>query len=380
MSTAYTPGLTVSADHVTVKHRRLPVAGEVLVKEGQEVQHDTVVARAELPGDIETVRLADRMQLDPDELAGKVRVQPGDDVQAGQLLAESPGIFGFFRSEVRSPVEGRVEFFTEATGHLGIRRPPTQLEVKAYISGTVLGIQSEQGVSIRTRGAFIQGIFGVGGERHGEIRVVAASPDSALAAAHLAGDLRGKILVGGAHTDCAALQKAAELGAVGVIVGGINDSDVTRFLGYDIGVAITGDEDIPLTLILTEGFGRIPMAERAFELFRSLEGRFASLNGATQIRAGAMRPEVVVAHADRALRDAGDGAVAGPSAAMILWVGTPIRAVRQPYFGQIGTVSALPVEPVRVASGAVVRVLRMRLAGGAEVVLPRSNVEILEAV
>jgi hypothetical protein len=380
MATAYTPGLTVSADHVTIKHRRLPVAGEVLVKEGQEVQHDTVVARTELPGDIETVRLADRMQLDPDELAGKVRVQPGGDVQAGQLLAESPGIFGFFRSEVRSPVKGKVEFFTEATGHLGIRRPPTQLEVKAYIAGTVVSIQGEQGVSIRTRGAFIQGIFGVGGERHGEIRVLAESPDSDMAAAHLAGDLRGEILVGGAHTDCDALKKAADLGAVGVIVGGINDSDLSRFLGYDIGVAITGDEDIPLTLILTEGFGRIRMAGRAFELFKSLEGRFASMNGATQIRAGAMRPEVVVSHADPARRNAGAGTGLGAATAMTLRVGTPIRAVRQPYFGQVGTVSALPLEPVRVASGAVVRVLRMKLADGAEVVLPRSNVEILEAV
>ena len=378
MATAYTPGLTVSADYVMTKRRRLPVAGEVLVQVGQSVAHDTVVARAELLGDIETIRLADRMQLDPDELAGKVRVEPGDVVENGQLLAESPGIFGLFRSEVRSTVEGTVEFFTEATGHLGVRRPPTHLEAKAYVAGRVVDVEEGQGVSIESRGAFIQGIFGVGGERHGEIRMMVESPDRSLMAGSIDGPARGKVLIGGACTDHDALRKAAEMGAAGVVVGGINDRDLSRFLGYDIGVAITGDEDVPLTLILTEGFGRIEMAERTFELFKSLEGRFGAFSGATQIRAGAMRPEVIVPHAPAELPEMEEEGPSRRQGAMALEIGTAVRAVRQPYFGKVGTVSALPPEPVRVASGAVVRVLRMRLPDGTEAVLPRSNVEIIE--
>jgi len=360
------------------KHRRLPVAGEVLVQVGQSVEYDTVVARAELPGDIETIRLADRMQLDPDELGGKVRVEPGDAVERHQLLAESPGIFGLFRTEARSSVEGTVEFFTEATGHLGIRRPPTHVEVEAYVSGRVVDVEEGQGVSIESRGALIQGIFGVGGERHGEIRMMVESPDRSLMAGSIDGVARGKILIGGACTDHDTLRKAAEEGAAGVVVGGINDSDLSRFLGYDIGVAITGDEDVPLTLILTEGFGRIEMAERTFELFKSLEGRFGALNGATQIRAGAMRPEVIVPHTRAELPEMEQEVSPERRGAMALEIGTAVRAVRQPYFGKVGTVSALPPEPVRVASGAVVRVLKMRLPDGAEAILPRSNVEIIE--
>ena len=91
-----------------------------------------------------------------------------------------------------------------------------------------------------------------------------------------------------------AVQKAADVGAVGIVSGGIVDTDLTEFLGFDIGVAITGHEAIPLTIILTEGFGHIPMAKRTFELLKSLEGQRASINGATQIRAGVMRPEIIV--------------------------------------------------------------------------------------
>ena len=36
------------------------------------------------------------------------------------------------------------------------------------------------------------------------------------------------------------------------------------------------------------------MAERTFELLASREGEDAAVNGATQIRAGVMRPEIVV--------------------------------------------------------------------------------------
>ena len=379
MGTAYAPGLTVSSDHVTIKRRQLPVSGDVLVRLGEIVQHDTVVARAELPGDVETLRVAERMQLDPDELGGKIRVEVGDPVERNQLLAESSGIFGLFRSEVRSPVDGTVEFFTEATGHLGIRRPPTHLQVKAYVTGQVVDVEESQGVSIRTRGAFVQGIFGVGGERHGELKIVAKSPNSPVRAEDIDGSCGGQILVGGSQIGYAALKKAAEVGAAGMVVGAISDGDLSQFLGYDIGVAITGDEDLPLTLVLTEGFGSIRMAERTFELLKDLEGKFASVNGATQIRAGALRPEVVVPHADPARQVAESEESAVEPQGMTLDIGTSIRAVRQPYFGVIGTVSDLPMEPVRVASGAVVRVLKMELPDGTKVVLPRSNVEIIEA-
>ena len=35
-----------------------------------------------------------------------------------------------------------------------------------------------------------------------------------------------------------------------------------RLLGYDLGVAITGQEDLGVTIVVTEGFGRIAMAKR----------------------------------------------------------------------------------------------------------------------
>jgi len=144
--------------------------------------------------------------------------------------------------------------------------------------------------------------------------------------------------------------------------------------GYDIGVAITGQEPIAFTLVITEGFGTIQMANRTYKLLESLEGQVASINGATQIRAGVIRPEVIVprtgANATTGLIEEVEGNT--------LDIGTPIRVIREPYFGLLGLVSGLPQELVRVESETLVRVLEAKLDDGRTVTVPRANVEIIQ--
>jgi hypothetical protein len=282
-----------------------------------------------------------------------------------------------FRTEAKAPCSGKIEYYAEVTGNAGIRKPPVPIEINAYVRGTVKEVLEGEGVIVHTRGAFVQGIFGVGGERQGELLLACSSPGEVLAPEKVPEDCAGKILVGGSLITSAALSQAAERKATAVIVGGILNQDLRAYLGYDLGVAITGDENVPLTLILTEGFGTIPMAERTFQLLRSLNGRGASVNGTTQIRAGAMRPEVIVPHVG-AGPSSGSAGRATEAGAGLLAVGTPIRAIRDPYFGQLGEVADLPAEPVRIPTGAVVRVLRMKLNDGRVVEVPRANVEIIE--
>jgi len=56
-----------------------------------------------------------------------------------------------------------------------------------------------------------------------------------------------------------------------------------------------------------------------------------------------------------------------------------LRVIRMPYFGRIGRVSGLPTELQKVESGAWVRVLEVEFDEGKRVVVPRANVELIEA-
>ncbi len=379
MGSAYTPGLKVSANTHIEKTRRLPLKGTVLVNVGDRVAPDTIVARTELPGTMQTVKLAQLLGVEPQDLPALLLVEKGQQVRKGDVLARTKGIFGMFKTEIKSPVTGCLELISEQTGNLGIRQPPTPVEKDAYIHGEITQIIPDEGVVVACEGALIQGIFGVGGERRGEIAVVSSSPEEVLDEANMLPEHAGKIVVGGSCVTQRALHRAAELGVLGIVAGGIVDRDLIEYLrsalgdpSYDIGVAITGQEPIPFTLMVTEGFGRIRMAERTFKLLQSLQGRIASMNGATQIRAGVIRPEVVVslsesAPTESASRDSGT-----------LDIGTPIRIIREPYFGQLAVVSALPSELQQVESETMVRVLQARLDDGREVTVPRANVEIIE--
>lgn len=380
MGTAYTPGLKVSAHTTIEKLRRLPLKGTVLVKEGEVVTPATIVARTELPGIMQTVKLAERMGIEPHDVISALRVKEGDKVEVGDVLAETKGIFGrFFRSEFKSPHSGTVELISPTTGHLGLREKPLPVEKDAYISGVITKVIPEEGVVVTCQGALVQGIFGVGGERLGQVAVVTSGSNEPLTDTLLTDAHRGKIVVGGSNVSGAALRKAAAVGVVGIVAGGVIDRELMDYLaealkqpGYDIGVAITGQEAIPFTLVVTEGFGNIQMAERTFALFRSLEGKVASINGATQIRAGVIRPEIIVPQ-EGAVVVAKTGEEAGQ-----LTSGTPIRIIREPYFGLLGTVSGLPSELVQVESETWVRVLEAKLQDGRTVTVPRANVEIIE--
>lgn len=374
MGTAYTPGLKVSAQTLVQRTRRLPLKGDVLVQKGQQVTPETVVARAALPGLMQSVKVGAQLGVDADEVPGLLMVKEGDEVEKGQILAKTQSFFGLFKSDIKSPLAGTVETISGVSGNVGIRQASIPVDLTAYVSGTISEVMPGEGVIVETQGALVQGIFGIGGERVGDIRVISPSPESDLSDEDITASLAGKIIVGGANVSGAALRKAADLGVKGIVVGGIIDKDLIAYLGYDIGVAITGHENIPITLVITEGFGTIAMARRTFDLLKSLEGRAASINGATQIRAGVIRPEVIVPLAapvaGRAEQSKGEGGV--------LDVGTPIRIIREPYFGLLATVTALPPKLTTVDSGASVRVLDARLPDGRVVTVPRANVEIIE--
>lgn len=385
MGTAYTPGLRVSPRTTIEKLRRLPLKGDVLVKEGDIVSPHTVVARTELPGLMQTIKVAERMGVEASDVPGLLKIQVGDTVKKDDVIAETKGLFGkFFRSEFRSPVSGKVELISPTNGHVGVREAPTPVEKDAYIRGTIAKVMPGEGVIVRCEGALVQGIFGVGGERLGEIVVVTDGPDKPITDATLTPAHAGKIVVGGSNVSGAALRKAAQIGVIGIVCGGVVDRELMDYLaealnqpGFDIGVAITGQEHINFTLMVTEGFGTIEMAHRTFKLFQSLQGQTASINGATQIRAGVIRPEVVVPLSDSPTVIAKDD---GEAEGGQLTLGTPIRVIREPYFGILGSVTGLPEKLQQVESETMVRVLEAKLEDGRTVTVPRANVEIIETV
>ncbi|MBD3297540.1 MAG: hypothetical protein GF341_02715, partial [candidate division Zixibacteria bacterium] len=294
MAHAYTPGLKVTDQIWVEKERILPLKGDVLVSKGAEVEPDSVVAQTHLPGPVEPVNVANILGLPPEDIEECMLKKEGDPIKEGEVIGRSSSFFGLFKSECKSKITGTVENISHVTGQVLLRGEPLPVQVKAYIKGEVTDIHPEEGVTVACIGAFVQGIFGIGGETHGEIKVVCADHTEVLDEKKITADCKDKVVIGGSRVTADALKQAIEVGAAGVVTGGFDDRDLRDFLGKDLGVAITGSEELGVTLVVTEGFGEISMAEKTFQLLKRYEGKLACINGATQIRAGVIRPEIVV--------------------------------------------------------------------------------------
>jgi hypothetical protein len=375
MAHAYTPGLKVVETALVRKQRRLPLAGEVLVKKGDKVKALDVVARTFLPGNVETVNVANKLGMPPEDIPKYMLVEKGAKVEEGQVIARMKQLFGLFTSKATSPVKGAVETVSDVTGQVIIREPPLAVSVTAYVDGEVVEVIGNEGVDVECVGTFVQGIFGIGGEAHGEMITVASGPGDVLSPEDIGPECEGKVILGGSLATAAALKKAIAVGAVAVIAGGFHDRALRDFLGFDLGVAITGHETLGVSLVVTEGFGEMPMAQATFDLLASCEGMLASVNGATQIRAGVIRPEIIIPRPGKIMAKV--GAEEGDESN--LEVGSRIRAIREPYFGKLGEVTSLPVELQVLDSEAKVRVLGVKFDDGAEDVIPRANVELIES-
>jgi len=374
MGHAYTPGLKVTDRMLITKKRILPLKGDVLVKVGDKVKPDTVVARTLLPGNVEPINVANILGIPPEDIMDCMLRREGEKVKEGEVIAKSKSFFGLFSSECKTKTDGSVESISSVTGQVLIRGNPLPVEIKAYLEGEGVEVYENEGVAVSTWGSFIQGIFGIGGETHGEIKVVTKDNTEVLTDELIDKNCRDKVVVGGSLVTADAIKKAISLGAKGIVVGGFSDKDLRDFLGYDIGVAITGSEELGIALVITEGFGQINMAEITFDLLKSKEGQMACINGATQIRAGVIRPEVVIPVKE----DVHKKEKTEEFENIGLTVGYPIRIIREPHFGRLGKVSALPPALQKLESESSARVLEVEFEDGTKAIIPRANVEMLE--
>jgi hypothetical protein len=116
------------------------------------------------------------------------------------------------------------------------------------------------------------------------------------------------------------------------------------------------------------------MAQKTFNLLKHFEGYKTSIHGRTQIRAGVIRPEIIIP-----LQFEEQELVAKEVSMPILEIGTVIRIIRQPHFGHIAKVTALPEELTKVESETLVRVLEAEFENGTKIIVPRANVEVIES-
>lgn len=316
-------------------------------------------------GEPQVLDVARELGVKPFLLGDCLRVIPGTAVVPGQVIATR-------RVErkllmVQSSQYGKVSSI--ADGVVTIEPLHVRTDLQAYLAGQVVQVMPDQGVVVRAYAYLLQGQYGVGGETGGSL-LLAGRPDSVLAAGDVSPEWQDKVVVVGATADLETIRAAAKAGAKALVMAYLPLRTLREFTGYDGTVGLTGDEDVPVTLVLTEGFSRAAISARSYSTLQSLAGRYAAVNGTTHIRAGVIRPEVIVCEPDWPEKP--DTALR-PN--LEIGLGSTVRITREPNAGCIGIVTELPPERQQIVTGSSVRVARV-VVGQRDLSVPVSNLEI----
>lgn len=303
--------------------------------------------------------------------AANLNVMVGETVEKGRLLAS--GGFGAKQS-LLSPVFGKVTAISRSEGTITIKPLFMPTEVLAHVAGTVSEVIPGDSVEITAFGHLIQGMIGYGGERVGELSVPADNGGD-IGPDDLPDDVQGKVIVGRRGVSPAALKRCAGAGAAGLVLGSADSDVLKEFIAADPLQVMGPSADIPLSLVIINGFGNLPMADDAYSELAGLAGRTASIDGSTQLRAGVLRPEVIVP------LDAGETAGEPPAAPDVLTAGMRVMIIREPGFGVTGRIKSLTSAPRPVGSGALATTAVVVAADDdREWTVPQSNLKTLGGV
>jgi len=205
------------------------------------------------------------------------------DVLASRIIDAGSGIPRI----VSAPNTGTIKKIDKETGVITIQYDRQPYRRPAGIEGKVVSVREGHSATIEYDGFTLNGIIGFGNEAWGKIKILnskeeifAAQPD--------------EIVVLSAKIDLGFLRKAEKQKVKGVVAACIDNPDLVEFIGDEIGVALTGNENIPFPLIITEGFGDFAMFEAYADFFQKCDGKSAYINGHTQIRAGVVRPKIII--------------------------------------------------------------------------------------
>lgn len=305
------------------------------------------------------------------QFASNKAVDIGWPIEQGQVLIYS----GFGKKTVLSPIFGWVSDISTREGTITVTPMRQATEVSAHIGGEVTAIEPGESVTVTTTVHLVQGAIGYGGEHVG--RLLPPTGGAELTVDDLPTDLSGAVVVSRGGATLEALKRCADGGAAGVVLGSARYEVLKAFLGSDPVQTLGTSVDLPLALILINGFGDLPLTADVERELQYLAGRTASVDGSTHLRAGVLRPEVVVA-----LADEGDITAALASATGLddpLTPGARVLVVRAPHFGVIGRLSALAPTPLMVASEAVVNAAVItREDDGSELTVPLANLRRIE--
>lgn len=336
------------------RHRMLPVTGRVLARKGQNVSAIDVVAEANLEPRHILLDITRGLGVGLGDADQYLERQAGETVSEGDVLA---GPVGWGKRVVRSPCSGKI--ILTGRGKILIEEEVEPYKLLAGLPGEVVSLIPGRGVVIESIGALVQGVWGNGQINFGLLRILIKKAEDIITVDQLDIDLRGTVVFAGYCGDEQVLHAAADLPLRGLILSSMASS------------LIPLAEEIPLPIVIIEGFGLLPINSSAFNLLITSDRREIAVKADKLDNYANDRPEVFISLPVNQM-------VHEPRDATLFAQGQKVRIVRAPYQSQIGTLITLKPGVEVLPNGIKTTSAEVELENSIKVKLPLANLEVLE--
>ncbi len=338
----------------TIQRKRLlPVPGVLHARLNQRLSAGDVVAEARWAREHLLIDVARKLGVSPATADRLIVCKEGDELIANSLIAMTRGPFP---RQVRAPRDGRV--VVAGGGRVLLEVGEVNLVLRAGLPGQVIEVIPDRGVVIQTAGALIQGVWGNGRIESGVLFNLMDAPDTVLRPDRLDVSLRGMVILGGIVHDAETLNTAAELPVRGLILSSLNPPLLPLAL------------QMRYPILVTDGFGHIPMNSAAYRLLSTNVKREASVNAESTDRFSGARPEVIIP-LPVAIEPV-------PPADVIAFAeGQQVRLRAGTRYGAIGSIVRLYEEAVSLPSGLRAPAAEVRLETNEELLVPLANLEVV---
>jgi hypothetical protein len=336
------------------RERLMPVPGQVLIGVNDKVKGEQVLAESAPTPRHYFLDVARGLGVPVRKVGQYLSRKPGDRVEKGEIIA---GPVGFARRTIRAPQNGRIVAITRGRVLFEVRGE--SMELQAGFPGRVIATDGVQTITVETTGALVQGIWGNGLQDSGVMRLAGEDPSSRLRTGQLDIKLRGAVLVAGICDHPDPLKHAIDISVQGVILGSIS-SDIIPVV-----------KELPYPLIITEGFGELPMNTAAFQILKSNAGREVSIDATPIEQYKANRPEVIIPVASNAPIDL-------PNEVIPIKSGVRVRILRAPHRGKVGTVRQMLPRASIYPSGVRAVSAKIELEQGGVISVPVDNLDVIQ--
>jgi hypothetical protein len=251
----------------------LPFGISHLVREGTTVRAGDVVARGTRYRGTRKVPAARVLGCRPEDVPGLLRVDIGDEIKPGTVIARPRGRF---RRGIVARDEGRL-VHVSANGDIYVGTVRQQWAMHSTLDGVVVRVD---GHSVVVEGAAwaLDGLAAYGPGRAGTLTFSVKRADQEIRPSRVDVGVTERILVGGARVSGEALARAHAVNVAGVVVASVSFTALRAIYGEDVSAfGSAGLSEVP-TLLVLGAFGTAFFPEALFAAMQPLAGSLAAID------------------------------------------------------------------------------------------------------